>query len=143
MHLPFYHEVVSYNEVQDVFSLLILFAISKTTMYPLRPPSNCANMILRSPPMKSFSLLGTSLIMSSKSSQNYLLISSLKPTCEAYALMTFKIKSPKINLIMMILSPCLLTATTSFLRLLSIKMPTPFLLRSFHVYHNLKYSPPP
>jgi hypothetical protein len=53
--------------------------------------------------------------------------------------MTFKTKSPKINLIMMILSLCLLIATTSFLRLLSIKIPTPFLLRFFLVYHNLKY----
>jgi hypothetical protein len=52
--------------------------------------------------------------------------------------MTFKIKSSIINLIMMIISLCLITAITSFLRLLSIKMPTPFLFRSFFVYHDLK-----
>jgi hypothetical protein len=88
--------------------------------------------------MKNFSLLDTPLIMSSKSSKNHLLTSSLKPTCGTYTLMMFKTKSPKTDLIMMILSPCLLTATTSFLKLLSIKMPTPFLLRSFSVYYNLK-----
>jgi hypothetical protein len=42
-----YHEVVTYSEVQDVFSLLILFAISKTFMYPLKPPSNCANITIK------------------------------------------------------------------------------------------------
>jgi hypothetical protein len=91
----------------------------------------------RSPSMKNFSLLDTSLTMSSKSSQNRLLTSSLKSTYGAYALMMFNTKSPKTNLIMMILS-LVLTVTTPFLRLLSIKMRTPFLLRSFSVYHNLK-----
>jgi hypothetical protein len=85
-----YHEVVSYSEVQDVFSLLILFAISKTLMYSLKLPLIVPTRSLISPPMKSFSLLDTHLTMSSKSSQNRLLISSLKPTCGAYTLMTFK-----------------------------------------------------
>jgi hypothetical protein len=76
--------------------------------------------------------------MYSKSSQNYLLTSSLKPTCGAYAMMTFKIKSLITNLIMMIMSLYLLTAVTPFLRFLSIKMATPFLLRSFPMCHSLK-----
>jgi hypothetical protein len=42
-----YHEVVRYNEVQNFFSLLILIAISKTLMYPLKLPSSCANMTIK------------------------------------------------------------------------------------------------
>jgi hypothetical protein len=133
-----YHEVVSYSEFQDVYSLLILFAISKPPCTLSNPPLTVPTRPLRSHSMKNFSLLGTPLTMSSKSSQNHFLTSSLKLTYGAYTLITFKTKSPKTNLIIMILSHCLLTATTPFLRLLSIRMPIPFLLRSFPVYHNLK-----
>jgi hypothetical protein len=87
-----YHEVVSYSEVQDFFSLLILFVISKTPMYPLKPPLAVPTWLLRFSPIKSFSLLITPLYMSFKYFQNRLLTSSLKPTCGPYTLMTFKIK---------------------------------------------------
>jgi hypothetical protein len=130
-----YHEVVSYNEVQDLFSLLILFAISKILMYE---PSGRANMTIKISSNEEFSLLGTPII-SSKSFYNHLLTSSLKPICGTYTLMMFKTKFLKTNLIMMIMSSYLLTATTPFFRLLSIKMPTLFLLRSFFMYHNLKH----
>jgi hypothetical protein len=81
--------------------------------------------------MKSFSLLSTTR-------QYCLLTLSLKSTCEAYALMTFKNKSLITNLLMMILSSYRLTTITSFLRHLSIKMPTPFMFCSFHTHYNLK-----
>jgi hypothetical protein len=98
-------------------------------MYPLKSPS--------SSPMKKKSLLGTALTISSKSSQNYFLTSSLKPTYGVYALMMFKIKSSIINFIMVIISSCCITTITSFLRLLLNKMPTLFLFCLFPAYHGL------
>jgi hypothetical protein len=75
--------------------------------------------------------------MFSKSSQNYFLTSSLKPTYGAYILIIFMIKSPIINSTIMIMSSCLLIVTSSLLSHLSIKMHISFLFRSFSVHHNL------
>jgi hypothetical protein len=113
-----YHEVVSYNKVQDFFSLLVLFVIFKISMYPLKAFSGCTNMIIKVSSNEEF--------FTTRHSYNHVLQVFLelsldiivKPTYGAYTLMKFKIKSPIINLIMMIMSPCLLTITTSFLRLL-------------------------
>jgi hypothetical protein len=114
-----------------------MFIISKTLMYLFKSPSSCVNMTVKISSNEIFFTTSTHLAMSSKSSQNYLLISSFKPTYGVYTLMTFKTKSPITNLIMMILSLCLLIAITPFLRFLSIKMLTPFLLHFFPMYHSL------
>jgi hypothetical protein len=75
-----YHEVVDYNKIQNLFSALVMIVISKTPMHPLISPLVISTMLLRSPPIKSFLLLDTPLLMFSRSFQNYLLTTSLKPT---------------------------------------------------------------
>src|SRR5664279_2160311 len=112
--------------------------------YP-KPPCTLSKPVLdvptwplRSPHMKSFSPIGTLLTKSSRPSQNSLLVLSLWPTCGAYALITLRTKSLTTSLTRMIRSPCLLTSNTPSLRLLLIKMPTPFLFEVVPVYHSLK-----
>jgi hypothetical protein len=100
---------------------LILSIISKTHMYPLKLLLVVPIWLLRSPPIKSFHYKTLYLTMSLKSSQNYFLTSLLKPTYGTYALITFKMKSPIANLTMMIMSPCLITTLTPFLRLYELR----------------------
>jgi hypothetical protein len=104
------------------FSFLVLIIISETFMYPLKLSSSCTNVTIKISSYEEFFIARHVFIH--VLFQNCLLTSLLKHTCGVYALMTFKIKSSITNLIMIILSSCLLIMTISFLRPLSIKMPT-------------------
>ncbi|VAH91381.1 unnamed protein product [Triticum turgidum subsp. durum] len=88
--------------------------------------------------MKSFSSIGTLLKMFSRPSENSLLMFSLWPTCGAYALITLRTKSPTTSLDQDNPVPMPLDVYHPYLRLLLIKMPTPFLFAVVPVYHSLK-----
>ena len=120
-----YHQVKSYREVQNFLPLLIPTTIPKTFMNCLETCA-CSTYVPIKISYKSSSLLGTALIRPSKSSQNYLLAFSSRPTWRAYALITFKTISPTTSLTKIILSPCLLTPTTLFLGSYQSKLPLYF-----------------
>ena len=120
-------------------------AIAKAPMHPFKICVGCTRVAIE----VSYEELLTNryspiLTMSSRPSQNSLLVFSLWPTCGAYALITLRTKSSTTSLTRIIRSPRLLTSTTPYLRLLLIKMPRHFYLEpSLCTTAWSRYPPPP
>ena len=122
-----YQQVVGQREVQNILPLLTPAAIPKTPVHSLEPYISRTHMAVEISSYEEF--------LTGRHGTNHAIL--IFPELHLGALTKAYLRAIGTNHIQnrisnyqpdkIIRSPCLLTSTTPFLRLLSIKMPTPFL----------------